>query len=168
MLAKIAGVLYGCDADIHRAQAYTMEKTHPVILDTLWIRSNGRQISEYKARKIQSALKEVLTGVESIDGFLKRMKKNPTGGIILDRIDLSNDLSEDHTVVHVVAHDLQGLLYLITRCLSSCGLHIHSAKIATWNARAENNFYVTMQAGSRIPEEDLVSWTDRIAHMLRG
>ena len=101
-----------------------------MVLDTLWIRSNGMQISENKARRIRSALKEVLTGAKTIEHFLKLAGKTPPGGIVLDAIDLHNDLSEEHTVVHIVAHDLQGLLYLMTRSLSRCGLDIHSAKIS--------------------------------------
>ena len=168
MLAKITGVLYGCDADIHKAQAFTMEKERPVILDTLWIRANGMQISESKARRIRKALKEVLTGANPVEQFLKQANKNVPGAIVLDSISCSNDLSEEHTVVHIVAHDLQGLLYLMTRGLSRCGLHIHSAKIATWNARAENNFYVTTIAGGRIPDADLSRWTNHLATVLRG
>ena len=168
MLAKIAGVLYGCNADIHKAQAYTMEKEKRVVLDTLWIRSNGTQISESKARRIQSTLKDVLTGARSIEDFLKQAGKSPPCGIVLDAIDLHNDLSEEHTVVHIVARDLQGLLYLMTRSLSRCGLDIHSAKIATWNARAENNFYVTSITGGRIPDRDLPAWAAQLARVLQG
>ena len=70
--------------------------------------------------------------------------------------------------MNIVAQDLQGLLYLMTRSLSRCGLHIHSAKIATWNARAENNFYVTTAAGERIPDADLSLWADRLARALQA
>ena len=168
MLAKIAGVLYGCNVDIHKAQAFTMEKEKRVVLDTLWIRCNGIQISENKARRIRSALKDVLTGTQTIEQFLELAGKTPPGGIVLDAIDLHNDLSEEHTVVHIVAHDLQGLLYLMTRSLSRCGLDIHSAKIATWNARAENNFYVTSTTGGQIPDKDLPSWRYQLAQALRG
>jgi [protein-PII] uridylyltransferase len=168
MLAKITGVLYGCDVDIHKAQAFTMEKEKSVVLDTLWIRVNGMQISENKARRIRASLKEVLTGAKTIEQFLKQAGKNPPEGIPLDSIDLNNDLSEEHTVVHIVARDLKGLLYLMTRSLSRCGLSIHSAKIATWSARAENNFYITEVKGERIPDENLRAWTDRLARVLRG
>ena len=168
MLANITGVLYGFDADIHKAQAFTMEKERPVILDTLWIRANGMQISEGKARRVRTALREVLTGAKSIEQFLEQAHKSVPGAIVLDSISCSNDLSEEHTVIQIVAHDLHGLLYLMTRSLSRCGLHIHSAKIATWNARAENNFYVTSIAGERIPDSDLTRWTNRIAGILRG
>jgi [protein-PII] uridylyltransferase len=168
MLSKITGVLYGCNADIHKAQAFTMRKERPVVLDTLWIRSNGLQMAENRARRIQSALKDVLAGNSSIEQFLQRAGKTPPTGIVLDSIDLHNDLSEEHTVVHIVAGDLQGLLYLMTRSLSRCGLHIHSAKIATWNARAENNFYVTNADGGQLPDRDLPMWTDRLSRALTG
>lgn len=168
MLSKITGVLYGCNTDIHKAQAFTMRKERPVVLDTLWIRSNGLQIAENRARRIQSALKDVLAGSSSIEQFLQKAGKIPPEGIVLDSIDLHNDLSEEHTVVHIVAGDLQGLLYLMTRSLSRCGLHIHSAKIATWNARAENNFYVTTADGGQLPDQELPTWTDRLSRALTG
>jgi [protein-PII] uridylyltransferase len=168
MLAKITGVLYGCDVDIHKAQAFTIGKQRPAVLDSLWIRCNGMQISEIKARRIQSALKDVLAGGKTMESWLAAAGKTPPSGIVVDGIDLRNDLSEEHTVVHIVAHDLKGLLYWMTSCLSRCGLDIHSAKIATWNARAENNFYVTAIAGGPIPDEDLSVWTDRLIRELRG
>jgi [protein-PII] uridylyltransferase len=168
MLAKIAGVLYGCNVDIAKAQAFTMKKEKPVVLDTLWIRCNGMQISESKARRVRSVLKDVLTGIRTVEHFLEQAGKTPPNGIALDAIDLRNDLSEEHTVVHIVAGDLQGLLYLMTRSLSRRGLDIHSAKITTWNARAENNFYVTTITGGRIPDRDLHAWTNELARALRG
>jgi [protein-PII] uridylyltransferase len=168
MLAKITGVLYGCNVDIRKAQAFTIEMKRPVVLDSLWVRCNGMQISESKARRIESTLKDVLTGARSIDDFLKQAGKTAPAGIVLDAIDLRNDLSEDHTVIHLVAQDLQGLLYLMTRGLSRCRLDIHAAKIATWNARAENNFYVTITAGGQISDAELSKWTDQLTHVLQG
>ncbi len=162
MLAKITGVLYGCNVDIHKAQVFTLERERPVVLDTLWIRTAGTQISESRARRLRAALKQVLGGERSVEDFLKAAEKNPPDRLPLDSVNLRNDLSEEHTVVHVVAHDLQGLLYLMTRGLSRVGLHIHSAKVATWNARAENNFYVTTTGGRQIPEGDLPRWREEL------
>ncbi|MBN2319279.1 MAG: HD domain-containing protein [Acidobacteria bacterium] len=167
LLSKISGVLYGCAVEILRAQAYTLAKKNSIVLDTLYIRSNGMQISEYKARKIQAALKDVLTGARTMEEFLKQSGKTPPGGIILDRIDLRNDLSEEHTVVHIIASDLPGLLYVMCNSLARCGLYIHSAKIATWHARAEDNFYVTTEAGAQIPNSELEVWMDRLKNLLQ-
>lgn len=168
MLAKIAGVLYGLNADIHKAQAFTMENGRRIILDTLWVSSNGMPLQESKARRIRSTLRDVLSDAQSVENFLVKAGKNPPDGITVDAIDLRNDLSEEHTVVHIIAHDLQGLLYLMTRGLSRCGLIIHSAKIATFHARAENNFYVTAMDGGQIPDSDLQAWTARLAMELRN
>lgn len=168
MLAKITGVLYGCDADIQKAQVFTMHTARPVVLDTLWIRAAGMQVSEPRARRILTTLKEVLTGSRTVENFLRGMGKHPPAGIPLDGVDLRNDISEEHTVVHVIARDLQGLLYLMTRALSRSGLHIHSARVATWAARAENNFYVTGLDGKQLPDPDLPRWQKSLARTFQG
>jgi [protein-PII] uridylyltransferase len=162
MLAKITGVLYACDTDIHKAQVFTLEKQNPVVLDTLWVRSGGVQLSENRAARVRAGLKHVLSHSKPIDDFLKAAGKSAPESIVLDSIDLRNDLSEEHTVVHIIARDLQGLLYLMTRTLSRSGLHIHSARVATWNARAENNFYVTTLTGGQIPDPDLDPWKEKL------
>lgn len=168
MLARIAGALYGCGVDIYKAQVYTMATLPPVVLDMLWVSASGVQISENRARRIDAALKDVLTGTVGVEEFLRKAGKQPPSGVPLDGIDLRNDLSEEHTVVHVIARDLQGLLYLMTRALSRCGLSIHSARVATWNARAENNFYVTPITGGQIPAADLNAWEEQITRALCG
>lgn len=168
LLAKITGVLYACDADIQKAQVYTMKMERPVVLDTLWIRSAGMQVSETRGHRILGALKDILTGSRTVEQFMRGAGKNPPVGIPLDNLDLSNGVSEEHTVVHVIARDLEGLLYLMTRALSRSGLHIHSARVATWAARAENNFYVTTLDGRQIPDADLPRWQESLARTLQG
>lgn len=168
LLAKIAGVLFGCNADIQRAQVYTMSGERPIVLDMLWIRAMGMQVSENRAARIRTALRDVLAGAQTVEQFLRSMGKQAPVGIALDSLDLRNDLSEEHTVVHVVASDALGLLYCMTRALSRCGLHIHTAKVATWNTRAENNFYVTALTGGQIPDNDLVLWKHNLTRQLLG
>jgi [protein-PII] uridylyltransferase len=168
ILAKMAGVLYGCGVDIHKTQVFTMEKERPIVLDTLWIQFNGMQISENKARRIQKSLKEVLTDAKTIDQFLADNGKIPPESITLDKIDLRNDLSEEHTVVNILAHDLQGLLFIVARCLSRSGFDIHTAKIATWSGRCELNFYVTAPESGQIHASDLQSWKEKVSRILNG
>jgi [protein-PII] uridylyltransferase len=168
MLAKIAGVLYACDSDIQKAQVFTLEKPGPVVLDTLWVRSGGSPLSENRAARVRAALKKVLSGSDTVEEFLKKAGKSTPESIVLDSVELRNDLSDEHTVVHIVARDLQGLLYHMTRTLSRSGLHIHSARVATWNARAENNFYVTTLAGGQIPTGELGRWREQLIAMFCG
>ena len=168
ILAKMAGVLYGCGGDIHKTQVFTMERERPIVLDTLWIQFNGTQISENKARRIQKSLKEVLTNSKTIDQFLADNGRIPPESITLDKIDLRNDLSEEHTVVNILARDLQGLLFIVARCLSRSGFDIHTAKIATWSGRCELNFYITAPESGQIHASDLQSWKERLERILQG
>jgi [protein-PII] uridylyltransferase len=168
LLAKITGVLFGCNADIQRAQVYTLARKDPVVLDTLWIRSGGMPVNENRAARIRTGLSEVLTGSQGIEHFLIGAGKQAPERLHLESLDLRNDLSEDHTVVHLVAHDAHGLLYAMTRALWRCGLHIHTAKVATWNTLAENNFYVTDQSGSQLLQTELSTWKNKLQNQLEG
>jgi UTP:GlnB (protein PII) uridylyltransferase len=56
----------------------------------------------------------------------------------------------------------------MTRGLSRNGLHIHSARVTTWNARAENNFYVTTTNGRQIPDGDLGQWKKVLTTAFQG
>ncbi len=58
------------------------------------------------------------------------------------RISIDNSLSDEYTVVEVKCPDRLGLLYLITRTLSSLGCDIVSARIATEIDQAFDTFYV--------------------------
>jgi UTP:GlnB (protein PII) uridylyltransferase len=125
-------------------------------------------VSEARARRILTTLKEVLSGKRTLEKLLGGMGKHLPAGIPLDSVDLRNDISEEHTVVHVIAGDLQGLLYMMTRALSRSGLHIHSARVATWAGRAENNFYVTTLDGRQIPDDELCHWRESLQRALCG
>jgi len=159
LLAKITGVLYACDSEILRAQVFTLEKRErPVVLDTLWVRSSGHALSERRAARVRSGLRSVLLGDRSVAQLVEEGRKTMPEGLVVDSLDLRNDLSEEHTVIHIIARDLRGLLFLMTKAISNAGLHIHSAKVATWSARAENNFYTTDAQGAQLAGGELPAW----------
>jgi [protein-PII] uridylyltransferase len=58
------------------------------------------------------------------------------------RVEIENDISEEHTVIDVYATDRIGLLYRITSTLASLGLSIHTAKVSTKVDQAVDVFYV--------------------------
>lgn len=154
LLSKIAGALFAGGADVHAAHVYTLEGDDPIVLDTLWISANGRQIQPSRAKRLGDNLSEVLSGRSSVEALIARARKTVPIHIQA-RIGLRNNLSEDHTVVHVVADDTPGLLYLMTTMLSRNRLEIHTAKIAAWGGNAEDVYYVTRADGTKVPEGDL-------------
>ena len=155
LLSKIAGVLFAGGADVHAAHVYTLEGDDPIVLDTLWISANGRQISSARTKRLTDNLSEVLSGRSSVETLITRARKVVPCHVEA-HVELRNDLSEDHTVVHVVADDTPGLLYRMTTILSRNRLEIHSAKIATWGGKAEDVYYVTRADGTKVPDSDLL------------
>jgi len=78
---------------------------------------------------------------------------------------VDNRLSDDDTVIEIKCADRLGLLYQITRTLSSEGLDIASARIATEIDQAFDTFYVHDRAGRKLVEPEA---TDRIRHTLES
>jgi [protein-PII] uridylyltransferase len=92
-----------------------------------------------------AALRAVITGGESVDALLERRRaagRVPVVSTAPPKIAIDNTLSDAYTVVEVKCPDRLGLLYLITRTLSSLGLDIVSARIATEIDQAFDTFYV--------------------------
>ncbi len=139
---------------MHAAHVYTLEGDDPIVLDTLWISANGRQIRPTRAKRLSDNLSEVLSGRLSVEALIAHARK-VIPRKVRAHVRLRNDLSEDHTVVHVVTDDTPGLLYLMTTLLSRNRMEIHSAKIATWGGRAEDVFYVTRVDGTKVPDSEL-------------
>jgi len=66
------------------------------------------------------------------------------------KVEIDNAASDSATIVEVYAHDRPGLLYDITRGLSSLGLNIIVTKITTEIDQAADIFYVKDEQGSKI------------------
>jgi len=63
-----------------------------------------------------------------------------------------NDASDFATVLEVGAPDRMGLLYDITTALSALGLDVHLAKVATFDGRVVDAFYVRDELGRKITD----------------
>jgi [protein-PII] uridylyltransferase len=69
------------------------------------------------------------------------------------QLSLNNEISEDCTVLEVLAPDRLGLLYSLARCLTRLGLNIAFAKIATEKTMAFDVFYLTDPVNGKLPED---------------
>jgi [protein-PII] uridylyltransferase len=67
-------------------------------------------------------------------------------------VTLSNDASDFSTVIDVAAPDRLGLLYDITRTFAELDLDVHLAKVATYEGRVVDSFYVRDPVGRKITE----------------
>src|SRR5439155_1460250 len=157
LFSLIAGTLAAHGINIISAQIST--RGDGIAIDTFQLNDpTGETItSPAHWRRTLAALRSVLTGEESVDALLERRRaagRLPTVVPESPRIGIDNTLSDAFTVVEVKCPDRLGLLYLITRTLSACGLDIGSARIATEIDQAYDTFYVHDGQGRRVEDPD--------------
>jgi [protein-PII] uridylyltransferase len=145
LFSLIAGTLAAHGVNIISAQIAT--RADGIAIDTFQVNDpTGEAISApgQWARALD-ALRAVIAGEQSVETLLARRRAGGRAAVVPatpPRVSVDNSLSDEFTVVEVKCPDRLGLLYLITRTLSSLGLDIVSARIATEIDQAVDTFYV--------------------------
>ena len=151
LLAKIAGVLYAAEINIHSAQVVTrVEGEEHIALDTLWIDYHGRQLAPGKRREVVANLTELLNGVRTVEEILARKKERSYRSrgpsyqplVPLAIRSIRNDLSDTYSVVEAVGPDVPGTFYKVADSLSRLGWDIASARVSAFRGEARCSFYI--------------------------
>jgi [protein-PII] uridylyltransferase len=159
LFSLIAGTLAAHGINIISAQIAT--RADGIAIDTFQVNDpTGDAITSGAqwARTLQ-ALAAVLTGEQSVDALLERRRldgRRTPPGLAKPKIAVDNRLSDEYTVIEVKCPDRLGLLYLITRTLSSLDLDIASARIGTEIDQALDTFYVLDRKGRRLEDPDAI------------
>lgn len=157
-LSKFCGVLTANDANILDAQIFT--RNDGIIIDKFRVSDYVTKgaLNESQINKIKSELNDVLSGIIDIEHLLHRHRMkwrrrsqhfNPN-----TRIDVEFEDHPGYSIIDVFAPDMMGFLYKITETMSTLGLNISFAKIATRVDGIVDSFYVTDQTGSKLEHED--------------
>lgn len=146
LLQTIAGACTLSDANIVDAQIHTL--TDGLALDSIFVTRAFREDDDELRRgdRILEIIEEALNGRQPLPDRIdaKRTRKSRLKAFrVATEVLVSNDRSEDHTVIEVSALDRPGLLFALTRAMSTMGLTIASAHVATFGERAVDVFYVT-------------------------
>ncbi|MBI1735211.1 MAG: [protein-PII] uridylyltransferase [Candidatus Rokubacteria bacterium] len=155
LFSLIAGTLAAHGINIISAQIHTREDG--VAIDTFQVNdvTGEAATGSWQWARTLDALRAVLAGEQSVPELLERRRRAGRAGATapgVPKITIDNRLSDDYTVVEVKCPDRVGLLYLITRTLSSLGLDIASARIATEIDQALDTFYVHDGSGGKVDE----------------
>lgn len=152
LLSKIAGVLWALDVDVHAAQVFTRGNGGQVALDMLYVAFEDKQLPEFKKQQLQKEMVRVLKGELDLKKLLEQHQKKLSPDYQSRTLEVSDHLSEEHTVVDVRTKDQPGLLYRFTRAFAELGWHIHSARVSTWGQDVRDSFYVTREGKKIGPE----------------
>lgn len=158
LFSMITGVMAANGINILGAQIYT--RSNGFALDILHVNKPIGGIIDDPAKweKVLADLTSVLEGRVRVANLVKkRQKSNSLPGHkkprFPNRVVFDCDVSREHTVIDIFAHDEVGLLYNITRTLSALGLYIHVAKISTKVDQVADTFYVKDIFGQKISDE---------------
>jgi [protein-PII] uridylyltransferase len=153
LFSQIAGALAVCGANIVDAKIMTM--SNGMALDTFWVQDAAGAPFDRpdKLARLAVVFENVLTGDLKLHRELARPPAFPSRTRVFTvppRVLVDNKASTSHTVIEVNGRDRPGLLFELTRALTSLSLQISSAKISTYGEKVVDVFYVKDLFGHKI------------------
>ncbi len=154
LFSKIAGVFTLTNINILNAQIHTWR--NGIALDIFRVEPPPDRIFEQERwDKAENTLRRVLSGEMSLSAAMaKRQHEYPKPDAHMmtrpNRVGVDNESSSFFTIVEVFSYDFKGLLYRITNAISSCGLNIRVAKIATKLDQVVDVFYVRDEQDEKV------------------
>jgi len=155
LFSRITGVMAANGINILGAQINTSKNGK--VLDILQVNSPQGNLVTDAARweKIDQDMRQVIHGEVQVAALVAK-RKRPTlltarpAPRFATKVDIDNEVSEEYTVIDILAHDKVGLLYLITSTLAEMGLYIGVSKISTKVDQVADVFYVRDIFGQKI------------------
>lgn len=158
LFEKLAGAFAICGMNILSARAFT--RLDGLAIDVFFIEKDflaAKEKEERSRETLEQTLRDVLEGKSSPEQLImeriRKLERRQTystndklGATIAPKVDLYRDVVIGRTIVEVSAADRPGLLHLIAKNISSCGLNITFARIATEHGVATDIFHVETSA----------------------
>jgi [protein-PII] uridylyltransferase len=163
LLSWIAGSLALAGLSILTAQVFTTEDGVAADLfdvEGVW----EPDVAERRWREFRGMLRRAVDGSVSLERRVEEKRRwypAPKVPVPLT-IRVDNTTSDFATVIEVGASDRLGLLYDITRTFAELGLDVHLAKVATYEGRVVDSFYVRDALGRKLTDE-----TEEVERALR-
>jgi len=132
-----------------------------VVVDSFTVVDNdfAGQIPEHRIEAVCETLRTVLRNERSVEDMFRsgrRYGAKPRSELFSNletRVVVDNDVSEKYTVIDVFAHNMPGLLFVVTRSLHRMNLSVSLAKISTHLDQVLDVFYVTDLHGNKLADE---------------
>jgi [protein-PII] uridylyltransferase len=112
-------------------------------------------------------LRRAVDGAISVESAIEEQRRrypSPRATTALT-VRIDNDASDFSTVVEVGAPDRIGLLHDVTRVFADLKLDVHLAKVATYDGRVVDAFYVRDALGRKVTAPEQL---DEIRNALEG
>jgi [protein-PII] uridylyltransferase len=154
LLSWIAGSLALAGLSILSAQVFTT--TDGVAVDLFAVEGVWEEdVSERRWREFRGMLRRAVDGTISLESRVneKRRWYPAPDATVPVTVVVDNEASDFATVIEVGAADRLGLLYDITRTFADLDLDVHLAKVATYEGRVVDSFYVRDVVGRKLGDD---------------
>ncbi|MBA3363306.1 MAG: ACT domain-containing protein, partial [Actinobacteria bacterium] len=154
LLSWIAGALALAGMSILTAQVFTTEDGVAADLfevEGVW----EKEVPDRRWREFRGMLRRAVDGSISLERRVDEKRRWYPAPKAPARVTVAvdNAASDFATVIEVGASDRLGLLYDITRTFADLGLDVHLAKVATYEGRVVDSFYVRDAVGRKLTDD---------------
>jgi [protein-PII] uridylyltransferase len=153
LLSAVAGALAVGGISILSAQVFTTDDH--VAVDLFEVEGVFEpEITEERWRSFRTTLRRVVEGAITVERSVEQMRRHYPAPRAMTPVTVRADnvASDFSTVLVVGAPDRIALLYDITSVFAELGLDVHLAKVATFDGRVVDAFYVRDEVGRKITE----------------
>jgi [protein-PII] uridylyltransferase len=169
LFSNICGVLSSFGMDILRGSAFT--KPDGLVVDMFHFLDQERflEMNPEGDAQLVRTLEDVIHGKTDIAARLKGREE----GAFRRRLGFApvvhddNESSRRYTIVEIIAENVLGLLYRISRTISESGCDVDLVLINTEGQRAVDVFHLTRQ-GAKLSPEMAAQVTEQLQRVLEG
>ena len=161
LFSNICGVLASEGADILRGQALTSRSG--LVLDVFEFADGKHAV---QPAELNQLLKDVITGKVDIAARLAERQSEEGQRPALPLLYFDNDSSHRYTILEIVADDVPGLLYRVSRALSSFGCEVDLVLISTGADKAIDVFHMR-KGGAKLADSDQLALTEHLERAIR-
>jgi [protein-PII] uridylyltransferase len=150
LLSWITGALTLAGLSILSAHAFTTEEG--VAVDIFEVEGEALADADSVRERIAAALRGAIDGSISIEQRVEAKRRHypPPRRVVPVSVRVDQEASDFSTVIEVGASDRVGLLHDITRTFAELHVDVHVAKVATFDGRVVDAFYVRDALGRKI------------------
>ena len=158
LFSLISGLVSASGYDVVNAKIIT--RSDGYALDTFFIQNKNRQpiIEEHSKNKLLKIISQGLEGNFNVEKALnKRWEEIPARFRAIKaptRVIIDNNMSDEYSILEIKCKNAPGVLYKITKVITSLGLQINTANVSTYGDRVVDIFYIKDAFGLKIDNNE--------------
>ena len=158
LFSLISGLVSASGYDVVNAKIIT--RSDGYALDTFFIQNKNRQpiTEEHSKKKLLKIISQGLEGNFNVEKALnKRWEEIPARFRAIKaptRVIIDNNMSDEYSILEIKCKNAPGVLYRITKVITSLGLQINTANVSTYGDRVVDIFYIKDAFGLKIDNKE--------------